>query len=93
MPIYDELYKFQDKLNHVLTRHEQGATHVEQGFSSFRKVGVVMATSGPGATNLITELQMLKLILHPGFVSLAVASHLLVLTHFKKLILAYQPCN
>ena len=55
MPIYDELYKFQDKLNHVLTRHEQGATHAAQGF--FRvsgKVGVVMATSGPGATNLVT---------------------------------------
>jgi len=33
MPIYDELYKFQDKLNHVLTRHEQGATHAAQGFS------------------------------------------------------------
>ena len=55
MPIYDELYKFQDKLNHVLTRHEQGATHAAQGFSRVSgKVGVVMATSGPGATNLVT---------------------------------------
>ena len=49
------MYKFQDKLNHVLTRHEQGATHAAQGFSRVSgKVGVVMATSGPGATNLVT---------------------------------------
>ena len=55
MPIYDELYKFQEKINHVLTRHEQGATHAAQGFSRVSgKVGVVMATSGPGATNLVT---------------------------------------
>jgi len=55
MPIYDELYKYQDKLQHVLTRHEQGATHSAQGFARVTgKVGVVMATSGPGATNLIT---------------------------------------
>ncbi|MDC1417407.1 biosynthetic-type acetolactate synthase large subunit [Flavobacteriaceae bacterium] len=55
MPIYDELFKFQDQINHVLTRHEQGATHASQGFSRVSgKVGVVMATSGPGATNLVT---------------------------------------
>jgi len=55
MPIYDELYKYQDQLNHVLTRHEQGATHAAQGFARVTgKVGVAMATSGPGATNLIT---------------------------------------
>ncbi|OIQ41786.1 MAG: acetolactate synthase, large subunit, biosynthetic type [Bacteroidetes bacterium MedPE-SWsnd-G1] len=55
MPIYDELYKYQDKLQHVLTRHEQGATHSAQGFArATGKVGVAMATSGPGATNLIT---------------------------------------
>ena len=55
MPFYDELYKFQDKLQHVLTRHEQGATHAAQGFSRVTgKVGVCIATSGPGATNLIT---------------------------------------
>ncbi|MGY8945764.1 MAG: biosynthetic-type acetolactate synthase large subunit [Flavobacteriales bacterium] len=55
MPIYDELYKYEDKLNHVLTRHEQGATHAAQGFARVSgKVGVVMATSGPGATNLVT---------------------------------------
>ncbi|MCF8714243.1 biosynthetic-type acetolactate synthase large subunit [Joostella atrarenae] len=55
MPIYDELYKFKDKLHHVLTRHEQGATHAAQGYARVSgKVGVAMATSGPGATNLIT---------------------------------------
>ena len=55
MPIYYELYKFQDKLNHILTRHEQGATHAAQGYSRVSgKVGVVTATSGPGATNLVT---------------------------------------
>ncbi|WP_298763413.1 biosynthetic-type acetolactate synthase large subunit [uncultured Polaribacter sp.] len=55
MPVYDELYKFQDKIHHVLTRHEQGATHSAQGFARISgKVGVAIATSGPGATNLIT---------------------------------------
>ncbi|QLE02325.1 biosynthetic-type acetolactate synthase large subunit [Galbibacter sp. BG1] len=55
MPIYDELYKFRDRLHHVLTRHEQGATHAAQGYARVSgKVGVAMATSGPGATNLVT---------------------------------------
>ncbi len=55
MPFYDELHKHQDKLRHVLTRHEQGATHAAQGFArATGKVGVAVATSGPGATNLIT---------------------------------------
>src|SRR6056300_1621620 len=55
MPIYDELFKFQDQLHHVLTRHEQGATHAAQGFArTSGKVGVALATSGPGATNLVT---------------------------------------
>ena len=55
MPIYDELFKFQDQLHHVLTRHEQGATHMAQGYArTSGKVGVAMATSGPGATNLVT---------------------------------------
>src|SRR5690606_36286386 len=55
MPIYDELYKFRDKLHHVLTRHEQGATHSAQGYARVTgRVGVAMATSGPGATNLVT---------------------------------------
>ena len=55
MPVYDELYKYQDQLHHVLTRHEQGATHAAQGYARISgKVGVAIATSGPGATNLIT---------------------------------------
>ena len=55
MPVYDELYKFQDQLHHVLVRHEQGATHAAQGFARVTgKVGVAIATSGPGATNLVT---------------------------------------
>jgi acetolactate synthase-1/2/3 large subunit len=55
MPVYDELYKYRDKLHHVLTRHEQGAVHAAQGFArATGRVGVAIATSGPGATNLIT---------------------------------------
>lgn len=55
MPVYDELFKYQDKIHHVLTRHEQGATHAAQGFARISgRVGVAIATSGPGATNLIT---------------------------------------
>jgi len=55
MPVYDELYKYQDKIHHVLTRHEQGATHAAQGYARVTgKVGVCIATSGPGATNLVT---------------------------------------
>ncbi|MFH6768653.1 biosynthetic-type acetolactate synthase large subunit [Gaetbulibacter aquiaggeris] len=55
MPVYDELYKFRDKIHHVLTRHEQGAAHAAQGYARISgRVGVAMATSGPGATNLIT---------------------------------------
>ena len=55
MPVYDELYKFQDHINHILVRHEQGAAHAAQGFARVSgKVGVCIATSGPGATNLVT---------------------------------------
>ena len=55
MPVYDEFYKFQDKLKHILARHEQGAIHAAQGYArSSGKVGVAIATSGPGATNLVT---------------------------------------
>ena len=57
MPVYDELYKYEDQIHHVLTRHEQGATHSAQGFARISgKVGVAIATSGPGATNLVTGL-------------------------------------
>lgn len=55
MPVYDELYKYRNEIHHVLTRHEQGAAHAAQGFARISgRVGVAMATSGPGATNLIT---------------------------------------
>lgn len=55
MPVYDELYKFEKEINHILVRHEQGATHAAQGYArSSGKVGVAIATSGPGATNLVT---------------------------------------
>jgi acetolactate synthase-1/2/3 large subunit len=55
MPVYDEFYKYHEEINHVLTRHEQGATHAAQGFSRISgQVGVAIATSGPGATNLVT---------------------------------------
>lgn len=57
MPIYDALYDFEDQLNHILVRHEQGAIHAAQGYArSSGKTGVCFATSGPGATNLITGL-------------------------------------
>jgi acetolactate synthase-1/2/3 large subunit len=79
MPIYDELYKFQEKINHVLTRHEQGATHAAQGFSRVSgKVGVVMATSGPGATNLVTGIADAQIDSTPMVcITGQVASHLL----------------
>ena len=57
MPIYDALYDFNEKLNHILVRHEQGAIHAAQGYARVSgKTGVVFATSGPGATNLVTGL-------------------------------------
>ena len=57
MPIYDALYDYQQKLNHILVRHEQAAIHAAQGYArSSGNVGVVFATSGPGATNLVTGL-------------------------------------
>ncbi len=53
--IFDELYRYQDRIHHVLTAHEQGASHAADGYArATGKVGVVIATSGPGATNLVT---------------------------------------
>lgn len=55
MPVFDALYDHRDKLNHILVRHEQGATHAAQGFARVSgEVGVCLVTSGPGATNTIT---------------------------------------
>jgi acetolactate synthase-1/2/3 large subunit len=57
MPIYDALFDYNEKLNHILVRHEQGGIHAGQGYArTSGKVGVVFATSGPGATNLVTGL-------------------------------------
>ncbi len=57
MPIYDALYDYQEKLSHILVRHEQGAIHAAQGYArTSGKTGIVFATSGPGATNLVTGL-------------------------------------
>ena len=79
MPVYDELYKFQDQLHHVLTRHEQGATHAAQGFArTSGKVGVAIATSGPGATNLVTGIADAQIDSTPMVcITGQVASHLL----------------
>lgn len=55
MPVYDALYDYQDKIRHVLVRHEQGAAHAAEGYARVTgRAGVCMATSGPGATNLVT---------------------------------------
>ncbi len=57
MPIYDALYDYHDRVNHILVRHEQGAVHAAQGYArTSGKPGIVFATSGPGATNLVTGL-------------------------------------
>lgn len=57
MPVYDALIDFEDKLTHILPRHEQGAIHAAEGYARIkRQTGVCMATSGPGATNLVTGL-------------------------------------
>ena len=79
MPVYDELYKYQDRLHHVLTRHEQGATHAAQGYARVSgKVGVAIATSGPGATNLITGIADAQIDSTPMVcITGQVASHLL----------------
>src|SRR5690554_7416358 len=57
MPVYDALFDYENQIQHILTRHEQGAIHAAQGYARVSgKVGVCMVTSGPGATNLITGL-------------------------------------
>ena len=79
MPVYDELFKYKDKIHHVLTRHEQGATHAAQGYARISgKVGVAIATSGPGATNLITGIADAQIDSTPMVcITGQVASHLL----------------
>ncbi len=79
MPVYDELYKYQDKLTHILARHEQGAIHAAQGYArTSGRVGVAMATSGPGATNLVTGIADAQIDSTPLVcITGQVASHLL----------------
>jgi acetolactate synthase-1/2/3 large subunit len=79
MPLYDKLYGYQEELKHVLTRHEQGATHAAQGYARISgKCGVVTATSGPGATNLVTGLADAQIDSTPMVcITGQVASHLL----------------
>ena len=79
MPVYDELFKFQDEIHHVLTRHEQGAAHAAQGYARISgRVGVAIATSGPGATNLITGIADAQIDSTPIVcITGQVASHLL----------------
>jgi acetolactate synthase-1/2/3 large subunit len=79
MPVYDEIYKYQDKFHHVLTRHEQGAIHAAQGFARVTgKPGIVFATSGPGATNLVTGIADAQIDSTPLVcITGQVASHLL----------------
>lgn len=79
MPVYDALYDYHDQIRHVLTRHEQGAIHAAQGYARVSgKVGVCLATSGPGATNLITGMADAQIDSTPLVcITGQVASHLL----------------
>ena len=62
--VYDALYKHSDEITHILTSHEQGASHAADGYArATGKVGVCFATSGPGATNLVTGLKSTNIIL------------------------------
>lgn len=79
MPVYDELYKYQEQFTHILTRHEQGAIHAAQGHARVTgDVGIVFATSGPGATNLVTGIADAQIDSTPLVcITGQVASHLL----------------
>ncbi len=79
MPIYDEMMEYEGKINHVLTRHEQGAAHAAQAYAQVTgKTGVCFATSGPGATNLITGIANAKLDSIPVvFITAQVVSNLI----------------
>ncbi|MEP6616814.1 MAG: biosynthetic-type acetolactate synthase large subunit [Ginsengibacter sp.] len=87
MPIYDALYNYADRVKHILVRHEQGAIHAAQGFARVTgKVGVVFATSGPGATNLITGIADAMIDSTPVVcITGQVASHLLGTDAFQEI--------
>jgi len=86
MPIYDALYGYSDQLKHYLVRHEQGAIHAAQGYSRVsERPGVVFATSGPGATNLITGIADAQIDSNPIIcITGQVASHLLGTDSFQE---------
>jgi acetolactate synthase-1/2/3 large subunit len=86
MPIYDALYDYSEKINHILVRHEQGATHMAQGYAKTSgKPGIVFATSGPGSTNLITGIANAKTDSIPIIcITGQVASHLLGFDAFQE---------
>lgn len=79
MPVYDEFFKYRDKIKHILVRHEQGGTHAAQGEARVtNRTGVAIATSGPGATNLITGIADAQIDSTPMVcITGQVASHLL----------------
>lgn len=87
MPVYDALYQYSDKLRHILVRHEQGAIHAAQGYARVSgKTGVAMATSGPGASNLITGLSDALIDSTPVVcITGQVASHLLGTDAFQEM--------
>ena len=88
LPIYDEIFK-QNKIRHILVRHEQGAVHMAEGYArSTGKVGVVLVTSGPGATNAVTGLTDALMDSVPILcLTGQVPTHLIGTMHSKKLIL------
>ena len=87
MPVYDALYDVEDKLTHILARHEQGASHAAQGYArATGNVGVCIGTSGPGATNLITGIADAQLDCTPLVcITGQVASHLLGTDAFQEI--------
>jgi acetolactate synthase-1/2/3 large subunit len=95
MPTYDALYDYQDKIRHILVRHEQAAGHAAQGYAiTSGRVGVCLVTSGPGATNLVTPIADAMLDSVPLFASVDKCMRCLEQTHFRKLILlASQPLS
>ena len=91
--IYDALYKYSDKINHVLTAHEQGASHAADGYArATGKTGVCLATSGPGATNLVTGIATAYMDSVPMVVITGNVRALSVAMLSKKFILQVSQC-